>query len=63
MGGLIGKSPFYVFTTVLLERIFDVLITLILLIITIPLLASVQNKVQKYAFLPFTAGFYGRMTG
>ena len=40
MGGLIGKSPFYVFTTVILERVFDVLITLILLVITIPLLAS-----------------------
>ena len=40
MGGLIGKSPFYVFTTVILERIFDVLITLILLIISIPMVAA-----------------------
>ena len=42
MGGLIGRSPFYVFTTVILERIFDVLITLIMLVITIPLMASVS---------------------
>ena len=40
MGGLIGRSPFYVFTTVILERVFDVLITLIMLVITIPMLAS-----------------------
>lgn len=40
MGGLIGRSPFYVFTTVILERVFDVLITLVMLIITIPMLSS-----------------------
>ena len=40
MGGLIRRSPFYVFTTVILERVFDVLITLICLVITIPRLSS-----------------------
>ena len=40
MGGLINRSPFYVFTTVILERVFDLLVTLIILIITIPLLSA-----------------------
>ncbi len=40
MGGLIKRSPFYVFTTVILERVFDVLVTLVLLIITIPMLSA-----------------------
>ncbi len=51
MGGLIGKSPFYVFTTVILERIFDVLITLILLIITIPLLSAASFSGTIYYIL------------
>ena len=51
MGGLIGKSPFYVFTTVLLERVFDVLITLILLIITIPLMAASSFSGTLYYIL------------
>ena len=58
MGGLIGKSPFYVFTTVILERIFDVLITLILLIITIPLLsaASFSGTIYYVLFALILAG-------
>ena len=58
MGGLIGRSPFYVFTTVILERIFDVLITLILLIITIPLLsaASFSGTVYYVMFAVILAG-------
>lgn len=40
MGGLIGKSPFYVFSTVIIERVFDVLVTLILLVFTIPLVSG-----------------------
>ncbi len=51
MGGLIGKSPFFVFTTVILERIFDVLITLILLIITIPLLSAASFSGTIYYVL------------
>lgn len=51
MGGLIGKSPFYVFTTVILERIFDVLVTLILLIITIPLLSAASFSGTVYYVL------------
>ncbi len=51
MGGLIGRSPFYVFTTVILERIFDVLITLIMLVITIPLMASVSFSGTIYYVL------------
>lgn len=51
MGGLIGRSPFYVFTTVILERIFDVLITLILLVITIPMLASASFSGTIYYVL------------
>lgn len=58
MGGLIGKSPFYVFTTVILERIFDVLITLIMLVITVPLLASASFSGTLYyiLFALLTAG-------
>ncbi len=58
MGGLIGKSPFYVFTTVILERIFDVLITLILLIITIPLVsaASFSGTIYYVLFAVLLAG-------
>ncbi len=58
MGGLIGKSPFYVFTTVILERIFDILITLILLIITIPLLseASFAGTIYYVLFAVILAG-------
>jgi hypothetical protein len=37
MGGVIHRSPFFVFSTVLLERLFDVIITLIMLLATIPL--------------------------
>ncbi len=48
MGGLIGRSPFYVFTTVILERVFDLLITLILLVITIPMLASATFSSSIY---------------
>ncbi|MBR6090384.1 MAG: flippase-like domain-containing protein [Anaerolineaceae bacterium] len=51
MGGLIGRSPFYVFTTVILERIFDVLITLILLVITIPMLSSAAFSGTVYYIL------------
>ena len=51
MGGLIGRSPFYVFTTVILERIFDVLITLILLVITIPMVASASFSGTLYYVL------------
>ncbi len=40
MGGLIKRSPFYIFTTVILERVFDVLVTLTLLIVTIPILST-----------------------
>lgn len=51
MGGLIGKSPFYVFTTVILERIFDVLITLIFLVITIPMLSAASFSGTIYYVL------------
>ena len=58
MGGLIRKSPFYVFTTVILERIFDVLITLVLLIVTIPMLsaASFSGTVYYILFAVILAG-------
>jgi len=58
MGGLIGKSPFYVFTTVILERIFDVLITLIFLVITIPMLsaASFSGTIYYILFAVILAG-------
>lgn len=51
MGGLISRSPFYVFTTVILERIFDVLITLIFLVITIPMLSSAALSGTIYYLL------------
>ncbi len=51
MGGLIRKSPFYVFTTVILERIFDVLITLVLLIVTIPMLSAASFSGTLYYIL------------
>lgn len=51
MGGLIGRSPFYVFTTVILERIFDVLITLIFLVITIPMLSAASFSGTIYYVL------------
>ncbi len=51
MGGLINRSPFYVFTTVILERVFDLLITLILLIITIPMVASAEFSATLYYVL------------
>ncbi|MBQ6520745.1 MAG: flippase-like domain-containing protein [Anaerolineaceae bacterium] len=51
MGGLIGRSPFYVFTTVILERVFDLLITLIFLLITIPMVSSAEFSPTIYYVL------------
>ena len=51
MGGLIKRSPFYVFSTVLLERLFDVIITLIMLIMTIPLLSGSEFSASSYYLL------------
>lgn len=51
MGGLINRSPFYVFTTVILERVFDLLITLIFLLITIPMLSAANFSATIYYVL------------
>ncbi len=51
MGGLIKRSPFFVFSTVLLERLFDVIITLIMLIMTIPLLSGSEFSASTYYIL------------
>ena len=51
MGGLINRSPFYVFTTVILERVFDLLVTLIFLLITIPMLSSANLSATIYYVL------------
>lgn len=51
MGGLINESPVRVFSTVMLERLFDVLITLIILFLTIPLVSQVNLSVGLYLIL------------
>ena len=51
MGGIVRRSPFYVFSTVLLERLFDVIITLIMLISTVPLLSGSSFSVSTYYIL------------
>ena len=51
MGGLINRSPFYVFTTVILERIFDLLITLICLLVSVPNLTAGSFSATIYYVL------------
>ena len=51
MGGLIHRSPLFVFSTVLLERLFDVIITLIMLIVTIPLVSGAEFSGTLYYIL------------
>lgn len=51
MGGLIRRSPFYVFSTVVLERVFDLLITLVILIVTIPLVGGTGLSGTTYYIL------------
>lgn len=51
MGGLIRKSPFYVFSTVLLERLFDLIVTCIMIIVTIPLASGANISMSLYYVL------------
>ncbi len=51
MGNIIKKSAFYVFSTVILERLFDVIVTLLMLIGTIPLLAGAEFSSRSYYIL------------
>ncbi|HQP46304.1 MAG TPA: lysylphosphatidylglycerol synthase transmembrane domain-containing protein [Flexilinea sp.] len=51
MGGVIHRSPFFVFSTVLLERLFDVIITLIMLLATIPLVSGADFSPNLYYVL------------
>lgn len=51
MGGLIRKSPFYVFSTVIIERVFDLLVTLLLLVFTIPLVGGADFSGTTYYIL------------
>lgn len=51
MGGLIDQSPFYVFSTILLERLFDLLVTVIFLIVSIPLVSGATLSPFFYLIL------------
>mgnify|MGYP000937829224 CR=1 FL=1 len=51
MGGLIQRSPFYVFSTVILERLVDVVITLIMLVLTVPLVSGAGFSGGTYTIL------------
>ena len=51
MGGLIDRSPLFVFSTILLERLFDVVITLIMLLMTIPLVSGAAFSSTLYIIL------------
>lgn len=51
MGGIIQESPIMVFSTVVLERLFDVIITLIILFLTIPLVSGLALSLGIYAVL------------
>lgn len=51
MGRLVNESPVRVFSTVMLERLFDVLITLIILFLTIPLVSQVNLSTGVYLIL------------
>lgn len=48
MGGLIKRSPFYVFSTVILERVFDLAVTCVMLIVTIPMASGAEISSGLY---------------
>ena len=51
MGSYIHKNPFYVVSTIILERIMDVIITLTMLLVTAPLLQNAEFSKKTYIIL------------
>lgn len=51
MGGLVDRSPLYVFSTILLERFFDLLVTVIFLLVSIPLVGGATISPLFYLVL------------
>lgn len=51
MGGLIQRSPVSVFSTVVLERLFDLMVTALFLVISLPLMGNAEQSPTLYIAL------------
>ena len=51
MGGLIGRNPVSVFSTIVLERLFDLLVTAVFLIVSVPLVSGAAISPVFYLVL------------